>query len=85
MTTSRAGSGCAVASSPPVVAAASPAATSISSGAPPVASWVSGVKFSTGTADGMSFPSALAPVNEKTSASVLSDDYDYSSGILQPQ
>jgi hypothetical protein len=33
----------------------------------------------------MSFPSALAPVNEKTSASVLSDDYDYSSGILQPQ
>jgi hypothetical protein len=38
-----------------------------------------------GTADGMSFPSASAPVNEKTSTSVLSDDYDYSSEILQPQ
>jgi hypothetical protein len=69
----------------PVIAAASPAATSISSGAPPTASRVSGVKLSTGTADGMSFPSASVPVNEKTSASVLSDAYDYSSGILQPQ
>jgi hypothetical protein len=33
----------------------------------------------------MSFPSASAPVNKKASASALSNDYDYSSGILQPQ
>jgi hypothetical protein len=33
-----------------------------------------------GTAAGISLPSASAPVNEKTSASALSDDYDYSSG-----
>jgi hypothetical protein len=33
-----------------------------------------------GTAAGISLLSASAPVNEKTSASVISDDYDYSSG-----
>jgi hypothetical protein len=32
-----------------------------------------------GTAAGISLPSASAPVNEKISASVISDDYDYSS------
>jgi hypothetical protein len=57
-TTSRAGSGCVVASSPPIIAAASPAATSISSGAPPAVSRVSGVKFSMGTAAGIFLPSA---------------------------
>jgi hypothetical protein len=31
-----------------------------------------------GTAAGMLFPSASAPVNEKTSASASFDDYDYS-------
>jgi hypothetical protein len=33
-----------------------------------------------GTTAGISFPSASAPVNEKTSVSALPDDYDYSSG-----
>jgi hypothetical protein len=33
-----------------------------------------------GTAAGISLLSASTPVNEKTSASVISDDNDYSSG-----
>jgi hypothetical protein len=33
-----------------------------------------------GTAAGISLPSASAPINEKTSASASSDDYDYSLG-----
>jgi hypothetical protein len=33
-----------------------------------------------GTAAGISLLSASAPINEKTSASVINDDYDYSSG-----
>jgi hypothetical protein len=36
-----------------------------------------------GTAAGMSFPSASAPINEKLSASVSSDDYDYSLGCTR--
>jgi hypothetical protein len=40
----------------------------INSGAPLVASYTSGVKFSMGTATGISLPSASAPVNEKTNA-----------------
>jgi hypothetical protein len=36
---------------------------------------------STGTADGISLPSASAPVDKKTSVSVISYDYDYSSGL----
>jgi hypothetical protein len=68
-TTYRAGSGGAVASSPPVAVAASLMATSISSGAPPAASGTCGVKFCMGTAAGMSLPSASAPINKKKSAS----------------
>jgi hypothetical protein len=79
-TTSRAGSGCAVAPSPLVAVAASPTATSISSGAPLAASCTSGVNLSMGTAARISLPSASAPVNEKTSASASPDDYDYSLG-----
>jgi hypothetical protein len=79
-TTSRVGSGCAVASSPPVAVAASPTATSICSGAPSAASCTSGVNLSMGTAAGILLPSASAPVNKKTRASASSDGYDYSLG-----
>jgi hypothetical protein len=48
--------------SPPVVVATSPTATSTGSGATPTASWVAGTTSSTGTAAGMSLPSASAPV-----------------------
>jgi hypothetical protein len=35
-----------------------------------------------GTTDGISLPSASAPVNKKASASVISNDYDYSRGYF---
>jgi hypothetical protein len=38
------------------------------------------VNLSIGTAAGISLPSALAPVNKKTSASASFNVYDYSSG-----
>jgi hypothetical protein len=37
-----------------------------------------------GTADGISLPSASAPVDKRTSVSVISGDYDYSSGLIAP-
>jgi hypothetical protein len=66
-----------VASSPPVAVAASPTATSISSGAPLAASCTCGVKFCMGTAAGMSLPSASAPINKEHKCI---SDYDYSLG-----
>jgi hypothetical protein len=64
-TTSRVGSGCTVASSPPVAVAASPMDTSISLGAPPAAYCSCGVKFCVGITAGMSLPSASAPINKE--------------------
>jgi hypothetical protein len=34
---------------------------------------------------GMSLPSASAPVDKRTSASVIPGDYDYSSGLIPPK
>jgi hypothetical protein len=47
-------------------AGASPLATSIGSGAPPAAPWVSGARPSMDTASGIALPSASALVNNKT-------------------
>jgi hypothetical protein len=38
-----------------------------------------------GTADWMSLPSASAPVDKRTSVSVKPGDYDYSSGLIEPE
>jgi hypothetical protein len=38
-----------------------------------------------GTTDGISLPSASAPVAKKTSVSVKPGDYDYSSGLILPE
>jgi hypothetical protein len=51
-------------------AGASPLATSISSRAAPAAPWSSGAWPSTGTTSGIVLPSALAPVNKKTTGLV---------------
>jgi hypothetical protein len=40
---------------------------------------------STGNTDGISLPSASAPVYERTSTSVIPGDYDYSSGLILPE
>jgi hypothetical protein len=38
-----------------------------------------------GTADGISLPSASAPIDKKTSVSIQPGDYDYSSGLIAPE
>jgi hypothetical protein len=78
-TTSRVDSGSTSSCSPSATVGASPPATSIGSGAPPAAPWVSDARPSTGTASGIALPSASAPVNKKTTGLVTLGGYDYSS------
>jgi hypothetical protein len=68
--------------SPSATAGASPPATSIGSGAPPAAPWVSSARPSTGTASGMALPPASAPVNKRTTGLVIPGGYDYSTRLL---